>query len=601
VFRNTLNSVATAQPVSDWGAGLTYDDTTTPTVSVLYYYWVKAATSDQGATPSAYNTISNSGYRGLAGATNVQAMDGTSAANVTVTWDPVANQPNYFYSVFRAENPDAVPVKLTASAWAKVTGAQGTFIDATAVVGKTYWYWVRASLAATGTWPGALSNADEGHRAPATRLAPADGQFAGETVTITGDSFGTIRGGGSVSFTANDRGSVNATVVSWTDTFIECLVPADCTTGAVRVTITTPAGITATTDYTIYPSPAGEWDVSYVSSDGAVAGTDHVSIFRKNGQYYLLDLQADRIGVLNAGESGSLSGLLYQLAGVKNASTVVTNVISTALSFDPGSQTADGFAGTLDDGSVIWRLAGTRSVSPDNGWAIANYLEPVLPIYQARLVSEKNDNLWQSAASAYFLSETTTAEIGLAVAVNGQEFVGPLSKPVASGSFALPATLPFTIWHGLVGIPDVPGITSAEPCRVTFTCDTGTSSSAVTEIIEPPTVSLDSPASGSSWDITAAPQLTFTVAALGSAVPGVTTVTVFWGLASAVTVEPDFAAELNDGVPLLGQHRVVVPQAAVFASGDYQWGVRFGPENAGLNRLWQEFSFITTVNLISPR
>src|SRR5947207_12663013 len=90
----------------------------------------------------------------LSASTNVTASDNAYATKVEIEWEAIRGAT--LYRVFRNTTNDA------ASAIALGTTTQGSFFDTTAVVGQTYFYWVRAE---NGSNVSSLSGPDQGTRA----------------------------------------------------------------------------------------------------------------------------------------------------------------------------------------------------------------------------------------------------------------------------------------------------------------------------------------------------------------------------------------------------------------------------------------------------
>src|SRR5947208_13350855 len=90
----------------------------------------------------------------LSAPTNVTASDNAYATKVEIEWEAIRGAT--LYRVFRNTSNDS------ASAIALGTTTQGSFFDTTAVVGQTYFYWVRAE---NGSNVSSLSGPDQGTRA----------------------------------------------------------------------------------------------------------------------------------------------------------------------------------------------------------------------------------------------------------------------------------------------------------------------------------------------------------------------------------------------------------------------------------------------------
>src|SRR5438128_4986289 len=90
----------------------------------------------------------------LSAPTNVTASDNAYATKVEIEWEAIRGAT--LYRIFRNTANDS------ASAIAVGTTTQGSFSDTTAVVGQTYFYWVRAE---NGSNLSSLSGPDQGTRA----------------------------------------------------------------------------------------------------------------------------------------------------------------------------------------------------------------------------------------------------------------------------------------------------------------------------------------------------------------------------------------------------------------------------------------------------
>lgn len=143
---------------------------TAVTPGVTYTYTVKSRKGTANSAASAAET----GWRALSAPANVLATDGTSTANVTVTWSGVTGSTGY--KVFRATGT-AAPAQVGTNLASTVT----SFVDSTAVAGTPYSYTVKAMSAAGDS---ASSTANGGWRniaAPTGTLA-TDGT---STVNVT--------------------------------------------------------------------------------------------------------------------------------------------------------------------------------------------------------------------------------------------------------------------------------------------------------------------------------------------------------------------------------------------------------------------------------
>jgi hypothetical protein len=147
-----------AAQITTVGVVLTYSDTTA-IAGISYTYTVKAT----GAVGVSAASLGNTGYRNLTAPLSVAATDGSSTANVTVTW--AASTGATGYQVWRAIGTGAATQIAT-------VGAVVTYSDTTAIAGTLYTYTVKAT-GAVGVSAASLGNT--GYR---NRVGPA-------TVTAT--------------------------------------------------------------------------------------------------------------------------------------------------------------------------------------------------------------------------------------------------------------------------------------------------------------------------------------------------------------------------------------------------------------------------------
>src|SRR5436190_5196338 len=99
-------------------------------------------------------TFTASGQATLSAPTNVTASDNAYATKVEIEWEAIRGAT--LYRVFRNTSNDS------ASAIALATTTRGSFFDTTALVGQTYFYWVRAENRSNLS---TLSAPDQGTRA----------------------------------------------------------------------------------------------------------------------------------------------------------------------------------------------------------------------------------------------------------------------------------------------------------------------------------------------------------------------------------------------------------------------------------------------------
>jgi fibronectin type 3 domain-containing protein len=160
VFRAVGSAAATQ--IGTTTTALTFSDTT-GVPGTLYNYSVRA-TGAAGMAESAAS-VANSGYRALSAPTSLAASDGTSSANVTVTW--VASTGASSYKIFRG-----------ATLAGTVSAPTTTFADTGAVAGTVYSYTVKAA-GPTGVSDSVASTANTGWR----NLAAPTGLIASDNLT----------------------------------------------------------------------------------------------------------------------------------------------------------------------------------------------------------------------------------------------------------------------------------------------------------------------------------------------------------------------------------------------------------------------------------
>jgi hypothetical protein len=230
---------------------------TTATPGIVYTYTVKSRTASSDSAASTANT----GWRALAAPANLQATDGTSTANVALTWGAVTGSTGY--KVFRAAG-SATPAQVGANLAASATG----FTDTTAVAGTLYSYTVKAMSAAGDS---AASTANTGWRniaAPTGTVASDGTSTANVTVTWNAATGAT----GYRVFRAVGTGT--ATQVGTTTAAVRTLADATAVAGTLynyTVKATTAAGDSAASaansGWRNVAAPTG-----VVATDGSSAG-----------------------------------------------------------------------------------------------------------------------------------------------------------------------------------------------------------------------------------------------------------------------------------------------------------------------------------------
>ena len=170
VWRHTANVFGSATAIQTNAANAVTHNDATAAAGQLYYYWVTAT----NATGSSAESASDSGWRRLAAPANVAATDGSSTANITVTWDAVTGASTYH--LYR--DTDATPAGATA------LGPQTSGYADAPTPGQLYYYWVVASnstSSSTSDW----SAANSGYRKLATVGSVAATENLSDKVTVT--------------------------------------------------------------------------------------------------------------------------------------------------------------------------------------------------------------------------------------------------------------------------------------------------------------------------------------------------------------------------------------------------------------------------------
>ncbi len=173
IYRNTVNSTAGATLLGSDNAS-PYSDAT-GVAGTTYYYFVRAGNA---CGTSGYSTGNAGRAQTPASPPTVNASDGTLCTGVAVTWNAATQADSYY--VYRNT------VNNTGTATLLVTTAATNYTDNAAVVGTTYYYWVRSN---NECGPGNYSTVNTGYRgtAPAvpTNVSATDGIPCTPAVTIS--------------------------------------------------------------------------------------------------------------------------------------------------------------------------------------------------------------------------------------------------------------------------------------------------------------------------------------------------------------------------------------------------------------------------------
>ncbi len=255
---------------------------TSAVVRTRYNYTVRAV--GQSGTALSASSAADQGTRALGVPTGVQASDGTSSAQIVVTWGaPVGARR---YRVFRSVGSGAFTQVAT------ITTTR--FVDTAVTPGVVYRYQVRA-MEATGNFQTAASTADAGWRAlPApTGVAASDGTSPSQ-VTVTWNAVAGARGyrvfRAAGSSTPTQVGVTGASVLTFHDT-----TAVAGSSYSYTVKATGPSGIAdsvasaANSGWRALPAPTGVTASDGTSSEHvrvtwrAQAGAVVVKIYRAEG------------------------------------------------------------------------------------------------------------------------------------------------------------------------------------------------------------------------------------------------------------------------------------------------------------------------------
>jgi len=138
VWRSTRADSSSARAVSSWLTARTYTDVSAKP-GVSYYYWVKAS-GGQGTRASAFG-VHSSAYR-LLRQPLLRGIE-LKGRELELTWSGVEG--GAYYRVYRGEIPVASVAKPLA-VWQRAL----SFVDASAVPGVRYYYWVEAAIDPVG-------------------------------------------------------------------------------------------------------------------------------------------------------------------------------------------------------------------------------------------------------------------------------------------------------------------------------------------------------------------------------------------------------------------------------------------------------------------
>ncbi len=160
-----------------WLGGTSFDDQDVAQ-GTTYTYFIKASKSQFGSNESDMSE-GDAGWIGFTTAPTATASDGIFINRIAVSWNTVPSATHYM--VYRSTS--GIP-----SSAAPITSWQTTssYTDYSANTGITYYYWIKASMDATGTVTTGLGQMDQGYRnfiAPSGVSATDGTSTTGTTVT----------------------------------------------------------------------------------------------------------------------------------------------------------------------------------------------------------------------------------------------------------------------------------------------------------------------------------------------------------------------------------------------------------------------------------
>jgi fibronectin type 3 domain-containing protein len=184
VYRNHTDDASTAIAISSWQLSTVFVDLAADPGQSLFY-WVRAAGNQVGEHASDVSAVTK-GHQGLSSPANVVAGAG-SLDQIELSWDPVDGATRYLIVRGTSLNP-TLAVEL--GAWQSGTD----FVDASAVPGVSYHYWIRAAVEGSTANTSSLSEFASGHRGlqPPSALLATTGEpdsVALSWAAVSGASF----------------------------------------------------------------------------------------------------------------------------------------------------------------------------------------------------------------------------------------------------------------------------------------------------------------------------------------------------------------------------------------------------------------------------
>jgi|GEM_PF-1447499 len=201
------SSSGSISELGSWSSSRSYTDTSA-TIGQIYYYYVKArSSSSNGYAEGEWSTV-DTGHRGIAAPSSVQASDGTNQSAVEITWGSVSYADDY--RVYRATSSSSSATRTAISNWQ----SSRSFNDTTATPGTTYYYFVRAKKDAAES---DFSNYNTGYigTSPPTNVVASDGTST-SGVDITWDAVSSANS--YAVYRATSQSGSKSTVRSWSST-----------------------------------------------------------------------------------------------------------------------------------------------------------------------------------------------------------------------------------------------------------------------------------------------------------------------------------------------------------------------------------------------
>ncbi len=195
VYRASSADTTGALPLGGWQTARTLIDRGVRP-GQIYYYFVRSASDQQGRLASTLG-VANSGYRALATPGNLLVSAGL-ATTVELQWSPVAGA--NFYRVYRSRNDQAADARPLGT-WQGAT----SLVDAAAIPGATYYYWVKAATSRVGLNASNFGNVSSGFRSLST---PAQLAVAAERTTGVSLQWPTVLGASYYQVLRSERADV---------------------------------------------------------------------------------------------------------------------------------------------------------------------------------------------------------------------------------------------------------------------------------------------------------------------------------------------------------------------------------------------------------